>query len=419
MSRELQNRRNDRWYGWHGTDSLGLPQHGRIQASSYDHANGLLAQNGVRNIILKGREHGSHADRRVRWLAPSGKARINKKELAFFSRQLASLLTVGIPVMDALDTLEADSTPRLQVILRAVKASLGDGLNLGDALAKHSETFDGGYLALVRSGEAAGELGPALTALAESYERAQHFRRHIRQAFMQPGLILVTAAAATWMLLAFVMPEFAAMFAQQKRSLPEITQWVIQLSETIEHQGKWWLFGTVVSAMMGLWSYRYSTFARLLLDGLVLRAPVAGNLSQCANTASMCRTLAATVGAGVAINKALPFAADACGNGVFQRAVNGLVSQLENGTRLHDAMAAEPCFPTTLQRMIRLGEESGKLDHMLQQATEFHEEKLRRTVSNLLPLIEPLLMVLLGFVVGGLILAMYLPIFAMGDLFQS
>ena len=419
MSRELQNRRNDRWYGWHGTDSLGLPQHGRIQASSYDHANGLLAQNGVRNIILKGREHGSHADRRVRWLAPSGKARINKKELAFFSRQLASLLTVGIPVMDALDTLEADSTPRLQVILRAVKASLSDGLNLGDALAKHSDTFNGGYLALVRSGEAAGELGPALTALAESYEHAQHFRRHIRQAFMQPGLILATAAAATWMLLAFVMPEFAAMFAQQKRSLPEITQWVIRLSETIEHQGKWWLFGTVISAMIGLWSYRYSAFARLLLDGLVLRAPVAGNLSQCANTASMCRTLAATVGAGVAINKALPFAADACGNGVFQRAVNGLVSQLENGTRLHDAMAAEPCFPTTLQRMIRLGEESGKLDHMLQQATEFHEEKLRRTVSNLLPLIEPLLMVLLGFVVGGLILAMYLPIFAMGDLFQS
>ena len=419
MNRELQRHRNDNWYGWHGTDSLGLPQHGRIQASSYDHAIELLAQNGVCNIVLKGREHGSHADRRVRWLAPSGKARINKKELAFFSRQLAGLLTVGIPVMDALDTLEADSAPRLQVILRAVKASLSDGLNLGDALAKHSDTFNGGYLALVRSGEAAGELGPALTALAESYEHAQHFRRHIRQAFMQPGLILATAAAATWMLLAFVMPEFAAMFAQQKRSLPEITQWVIRLSETIEHQGKWWLFGTVISAMIGLWSYRYSAFARLLLDGLVLRAPVAGNLSQCANTASMCRTLAATVGAGVAINKALPFAADACGNGVFQRAVNGLVSQLENGTRLHDAMAAEPCFPKTLQRMIRLGEESGKLDHMLQQATEFHEEKLRRTVGNLLPLIEPLLMVLLGFVVGGLILAMYLPIFAMGDLFQS
>jgi type IV pilus assembly protein PilC len=122
---------------------------------------------------------------------------------------------------------------------------------------------------------------------------------------------------------------------------------------------------------------------------------------------------------GCGINKALPFAADACGNRIFQRAVNGLVSQLENGSRLQDAMTAESCFPLTLQRMIRLGEESGKLEHMLQQSTEFHEEKLRRTVSSLLPLIEPLLMVLLGFVVGGLILAMYLPIFAMGDLFHS
>lgn len=419
MSHEVHSHRDDSWYDWRGTDSLGLPQQGRIQASSYDHAHDLLAQNGVRNGIVKGYERNPLAMRKVHWLAPNRQARINTKELAFFSRQIASLLTAGIPVMDALETLEADSKPRLQFILRAVKASLDDGLNLSDALAKHPDTFDRGYLALVRSGEAAGELGPALTALADSYERAQHFRRHIRQSFMQPGLILLTAAAATWMLLAFVMPEFATMFAQQKRALPQITQWVIELSETVEQRGKWWLFGILASAMTGFWIYRHSVTASLLVDGLLLRAPIAGTLSQCANTASMCRTLAATVGAGVAINNALPFAADACGNRVFQRAVNGLVSQLENGTRLQDAMATEPCFPKTLQRMIRLGEESGKLEHMLQQAMEFHEEKLRRTVTSLLPLIEPLLMVLLGFVVGGLILAMYLPIFAMGDLFQS
>lgn len=419
MSREQQNPAEGNWYGWQGIDSLGLPQQGRVQASSHEHANDLLARNGVRNIILSSFVHSSHTGRQVRWLTSSRKARISKKELAFLSRQMASLLSVGIPVLDALETLEADSKPRLQAILRAVRTSLGDGLNLGDALAKHPDTFDSGYLAMIRSGEAAGQLGPALTTLADSYEHAQHFRRHIRQSFIQPGLILVTAAGATWMLLAFVMPEFAAMFAQQNRSLPEITQWVIQLSERIEQQGMWWLFGIFVCSVMGFWLYRHSAFTSLLLDRLVLRAPVVGRLSQCVNAANMCRTLDATVGAGVAINKALPFAADACSNRVFQHAVNGLVSQLENGSRLQDAMAAESCFPQTLQRMIRLGEESGKLEHMLQQATTFHEDKVHRMVSNLLPLIEPLLMVLLGFVVGGLILAMYLPIFAMGDLFQS
>ena len=418
MSLEPQKRQADHWYDWQGTDYLGLPQHGDIQASSHEHAINLLARSGVRNINLKERQ-GVHADRKIRWLTLGRNARINKKEVAFLSRQLANLLSVGIPVLDALDTLEAESQLRLQAILRAVKASLAEGLTLGDALAKHPDTFDNGYLALIRSGEAAGELGPVLTTLADSYERAQRFRQQIRQSFVQPGLILATAAGATWMLLAFVMPEFAAMFAQQKRSLPAFTQWVIQLSETIEHQGTWWLLGVFLSLAMGFWVYRHSTFARLLLDGIVLRAPVVGNLSRCANTASMCRTLGATVGAGVAINNALPFAADACSNRVFQYTVKRLVSQLENGARLQDAVAAESCFPMTLQRMIRLGEESGKLEHMLQQATSFHEDKVRRTVSNLLPLIEPLLMVLLGFVVGGLILAMYLPIFAMGDLFHS
>lgn len=405
-------------YSWQGIDSLGLPQQGSIKALSKTHAKDLLTEQGVRNITLRGVTQSVHTYPYVGWLMPTRASGIDKKELAYFSRQIASLLTAGIPVVDALETLEADSKPRLRAILRAVRASLGNGLNLGEALALHPETFDNGYLALVRSGEAAGELGPALTSLADSYMRAQQFRHHIRQSLVQPALILATAAAATWMLLAFVMPEFAAMFAQQKRSLPQITQWVLQLAETVEHQGKWWLFGLSASPVMGLWCYRRSEFARMLLDGMVLRVPVLGNLCQCANTADMCRTLAATVSAGIAINKALPFAADACGNHFFQRAVGGLVSQLENGVRLHDAMAAEFCFPNTLRRMIRLGEESGRLEHMLRQATAFHEEKLHRAVSDFLPLIEPLLMVLLGFVVGGLILAMYLPIFAMGDLFQ-
>lgn len=405
-------------YSWQGIDSLGLPQQGSIQASSKTHAEDLLTEQGVRNITLRGVTPRPRAYADASWSMPKRATRIDKKELAFFSQQIASLLTAGVPVIDALETLEADSKPRLREILRAVRASLGNGLNLGEALAKHPETFDNGYLALVRSGEAAGELGPALTALADSYMRAHQFRHHIRQSLIQPALILATAAAATWMLLAFVMPEFAAMFAQQKRSLPEITQWVLQLSETVEHHGTWWLFGLSVSPVMGFWFYRQSEFARVLLGAMVLRAPVLGNLSRCANTADMCRTLAATVSAGIAINKALPFAANTCGNHYFQRAVRGLISQLENGVRLHDAMAAEFCFPNTLRRMIRLGEESGRLEHMLRQATAFHEDKLRRALSNLLPLIEPLLMVLLGFVVGGLILAMYLPIFAMGDLFQ-
>ena len=162
-------------YSWQGIDSLGLPQQGSIQASSKTHAEDLLTEQGVRNITLRGVTPRPRAYADASWSMPKRATRIDKKELAFFSQQIASLLTAGVPVIDALETLEADSKPRLREILRAVRASLGNGLTLGEALAKHPETFDNGYLALVRSGVAAGELGPALTALADSYMRANNF----------------------------------------------------------------------------------------------------------------------------------------------------------------------------------------------------------------------------------------------------
>lgn len=399
---------------WSGVDALGLPQRGRVEASSYQHAAALVGAQGIVVNAMK------EVDTKTRpQLSKKAPPRVGRQEQAFFSRQLAGLLAAGIPISHALEAMVAGSKPAMRHLLKSLHQCLEEGMTLSDALARHANSFDGCYLALIRCGENSGQLAPALSSLATQAERTQHLHGRIQQALLQPGLILLTAAAASWLLLAFVMPEFAAMYGQQGHDLPIITQWVIGLSDQLLECGWIYLVVLAVAFAAGTSAYQRLPAVALMLDRCFLAIPLLGSLPRAANITSMCRTLAGMVAAGIPLSDGLPLAADACSNRVFRRAVKHLGTQLANGNSLSDAMAASMWFPKTLQKMVRLGEETGNLEHMLTQANSIYEYDLERTLSQLLPLIEPLLMIVLGMIIGGLILAMYLPIFSLGNLFHS
>ncbi len=411
-------------FRWQGTDTLGLPQHGILEAQSLQDAELQLAGLGVSRVRIRQQSGLKNPENGDRTAARGGKKtasklRVRNKQLATFCRQLANLLTAGIPIIDAIDILEDESKGENAQLLKSLRHSLLDGLKLGEAMALHPEVFDPYFVNLVRCEEVAGQLHRALSNLADHLKQTQLLHRKIRQSLMQPGLILITAVLVTWLLLTLVMPEFAKMYTQQDQQLPGITQWVIGLSTVLQnHQGTVLLLiaGGPVAALT--LSKRVAAIV-LISDRLLLGLPLLGSLIRQSNIVEFSRTLAGMLTAGIPLNEGLIHAGAYCRNAAFRHAISQTTASVENGSALHHAMTFSPCFPAPYRRMIRLGEETGKLSHMLEHASQLYRESIQRTVDNLLPLIEPILMLILGAVVGGLILAMYLPIFSMGTLLQS
>jgi type IV pilus assembly protein PilC len=409
---------------WQGTDTLGLPQHGILEAPSLKDAQSRLAGLGISGVRIRQQSplrktnDSAHIQMKVR-KPPRPKIGMSKKQLRFFCRQLADLLSAGIPVIDALDLLEEGAKNGRTALMRALKNSLHEGLKLGDAMARHPAVFNPYFVSLVRSEESAGQLHRALIHLANHLEQIESLHQKIRQSLMQPALILLTAVLVTWLLLTFVMPEFAKMYTQQEQQLPNITRWVMSLSLFLQSYGGPGLVLIAACSIATLALVKNVPSFGLVFDRLLLRLPVFGPLIQRANVADFSRTLAAMLTAGVPLNEGLLHAGACSRNAVFSRSLSQITSEIENGAALHQAMVLSACFPAPFCRMTRLGEETGKLDQILEHASVVYREDFHRTVNSLLPLIEPILMLILGLVVGGLILAMYLPIFSMGALLHT
>ncbi len=411
-------------FRWQGVDSLGLPQQGELTADSKTAAEQQLKSIGISGLHMHSvaehvRSPGSL--RELRWTFNSRPAnlRVRRKDLGIFSGQFADLLAAGIPVLDAIETLEEGRTGNFAVLLRSLKESLNQGLTLADAMAKHPRVFDACYINLVECEQVAGKLHRALATLAAQIEHRKALTQRLRQSMLQPGLILVTALAATGLLLVFVMPEFAALYRQQSQELPAITQWVMKMSEEAQMHAKPAMAGLVVTLIAAYLLYQNSVICHRLVDRALLALPLFGSLIRCSNITDLSRTLSALLDAGVPLNQGLEHSSSVCRNAVFRRAIEQAKDQIENGAALHQALAWRPCFPTAYQRIVRLGEETGNLSHMLNHACKIYEAHTNRVLDTLVPMIEPILMVILGIVVGGLILAMYLPIFSMGTLFQA
>ena len=343
---------------------------------------------------------------------------IKSADLALFTRQLATLLKAGIALLQALDILaEGCENRRMQALVKSLKQEIAGGSNLATALRKQPRHFDALYCNLIAAGEQAGALETLLERVALHLEKTQQLKARIKKAMTYPVAVLVVAGVVSTLLLVHVVPQFQTLFAGSGGKLPGFTQVVIALSEFLRNA--WWLLalglGTAVAGLRR--AYRVSPGFRHRLQAGLLKAPLAGTLLKKSAVARYARTLSTTFSAGVPLVQALDSVACAVGNGPFRQAIERLRDDVSTGIQLNQSMTTSGLFPAMAIQMTVIGEESGTLDRMLEKVANHYEADVDTLVDHLTSLMEPLIMVILGGIVGALVIAMYLPVFQLGSAF--
>ncbi|MGY0218305.1 type II secretion system F family protein [Endozoicomonadaceae bacterium StTr2] len=341
---------------------------------------------------------------------------IKPMDIAIFTRQLATMVKAGVPLLQAFDiTAEGIEKAALKDLVNQVKNDVAGGTSLADSLRKHPQYFDDLYCNLVESGEQSGALETLLDRIATYKEKTEALKAKIKKAMKYPIAVILVAIVVSGILLIKVVPQFEEVFAGFGAELPAFTQLVIGISEVMQ---EWWFI--VLGSIIGIGLFTRATLARSKAardsrDRLLLRIPVIGEIIDKAATARFSRTLATTFAAGVPLVDALDSVAGAAGNVVYANATNQIKEDVSSGQQLQFAMRTSGIFPPMATQMVAIGEESGSLDEMLAKVATHYEEEVDNMVDGLTSLMEPLIMAVLGVVVGGLIIAMYLPIFQLGS----
>ncbi len=391
-------------YVWEGTDKKGKKIKGKMLAVSEAAVKADLRRQGV-------------LAKRVRkevQLFKSGK-KITTEDIALFARQLATMLQAGIPMVQCFDIIgNGHDKPSMQKLVMAVKADVESGTTLHESLAKHPLYFDDLFVNLVEAGEHAGALETLLDKVATYKEKTEALKKKIKKAMFYPMAVLAVAIIVTVILLVFVIPQFEDLFKGFGADLPAFTQMVIDLSRFVQTQG-WWL-----AILVGGIGYAFFYFKkrsrpmRRALDRMLLKAPVIGPIMVKAAIARYSRTLSTMFAAGVPLVEALTSVAGATGNIVYEEATLRIRDEVSTGMRLQRCMESTGLFPNMVIQMIAVGEESGSLDQMAAKVADFYEADVDAAVDAMSSLLEPLIMAILGVLVGGLVIAMYLPIFKLG-----
>jgi type IV pilus assembly protein PilC len=340
---------------------------------------------------------------------------ITPNDIAIFSRQLATMLAAGIPLVQSFDIIgKGHENPSMQILLLAIKANIENGDSLAEALKKNPLYFDELFCNLVYAGEHAGILETLLDKIATYKEKTESMKKKIKKALTYPIAVIVVAFIVTTILLLFVVPVFEDMFKNFGADLPAFTRMVVTMSQWLKEW--WWIvLGVIITSIytFGYFKKRSTTFNHFL-DAMLLKMPVVGIILRKSAIARFSRTLSTMSAAGVPLVDALQSVAGACGNIKYAKAVLKMREEVATGQRLQLAMMQTNLFPHMVQQMVAIGEESGSMDAMLAKIADFYEEEVDNLVDNLSSLMEPIIMVILGVLIGGLIVAMYLPIFKMG-----
>ena len=392
-----------RAYRWHGTDRAGKRIGGVAMAAGESALRAELRRQGI-------------VPSRVRRTFFKAGGRVRSEEITAATRQLATMIGAGIPLVQAFDIIgNSQDTPAVQALMLKVKNDIEGGTALSAALALYPRHFDDLYVNLVAAGEQAGALETMLAKIATYREKTRSIRNKIRKALFYPAAVTVVALLVTVILLVFVIPEFESLFAGFGAELPALTRMVIGASDFVRTSG--WMIGPALAIVAAAFAQaaRRLRPVRQWLERAALRTPVIGSIVHMAATARYARTLAITFAAGTPLVQALEPVARATGNIVYEGAVLNIRDQVATGQRLQQAMQLSGVFPTIATRMIGVGEESGALDDMAERVADFYEERLDDAVDGLSSLLEPLIMAVLGIIVGGLVVAMYLPVFQMGQ----
>ena len=394
-------------FSWEGVDKSGSRIKDEISSRSETLARAELRRQGFKVIRIK---------KKSKPLFAARKQKIVTKDIAIFSRQLATMLSAGVPLVQAFEIVgRGHENPSMQELLLTIKADVEGGNTLADSLGKHPDYFDDLFCNLVHSGEQAGVLEGLLHKIAEYKEKTESIKAKIKKALTYPIAVLVVAFIVTAVLLIFVVPQFEDLFKGFGAELPAFTQMVVGMSRFMQHY--WWM---VLAILMGVGFIfgnlkRKSKAFNQALDRLMLNIPVVGVIIRKAAIARFARTLSTMSSAGVPLVEALQSVSGATGNIVYGNAVLVMRDEVATGHQLQMTMRQVGIFPNMVIQMVAIGEESGALDSMLAKVADFYEEEVDNAVDSLSSLLEPLIMSVLGIIVGGLIIAMYLPIFKLGS----
>jgi len=389
-------------FEWEGKDKNGKVVRGEIRAGGEAMVNASLRRQGILvNKIKKRRTSGGRS--------------IKQKDIAIFTRQLATMMKAGVPLLQSFDIVARGATnPRMTKLLNDIRGDVETGTSLSSAFRKHPLHFDALYCNLVEAGEAGGILEALLDRLALYQEKTLAIKQKIKSALMYPIAVVVVAFVVLTVIMIWVIPAFEEVFRSFGADLPAPTRAVIGMSKFF--LSYWWAIFTLLFG--GGWfffeSWRRSEKMQKAMDRLLLRIPVFGELIEKSVIARWTRTLATMFAAGVPLVEALDSVGGASGNAVFAEATEQIQKDVSTGSALTTAMTATGVFPTMVLQMAAIGEESGSLDHMLSKAAEFYEEEVDEMVKGLSSLMEPFIIVILGVLIGGIVIAMYLPIFKLG-----
>ncbi|HVC01072.1 MAG TPA: type II secretion system F family protein [Steroidobacteraceae bacterium] len=383
--------------------------------------------NKVRGKALAANEAALRADLRRQGVAPtrvktqrarpfSGGGKVSAEDIAVFSRQLATMMAAGIPMVQSLEIVgNGHEKPAMQKLILDVKANIEGGSTLHESLAKHPLYFDDLFVNLVEAGEQAGALETLLDKIATYKEKTEALKKKIKKALFYPTAVMAVALIVMVILLIFVIPQFESLFKGFGADLPAFTQMVVNLSRFVQHNG-WWILMLAGGAIYAfIYFKKRSRNMRRTLDRVLLHVPVIGPIMVKAAIARFARTLSTMFAAGVPLVEAMQSVAGATGNIVYEEATLRMKDEVATGQRLQRAMENTGLFPNMVVQMIAVGEESGSLDQMSSKVAEFYETEVDAAVDGMSSLLEPLIMVVLGVLVGGMVIAMYLPIFKLGQ----
>jgi type IV pilus assembly protein PilC len=393
-------------FQWEATDRKGAKIKGSTIGPTEASVKAQLRKQGLNPVSLKKKSG----------FKLGGKGKIEAQDIAIFSRQMATMMTAGVPLVQALEIVgRGHEKPAMSDMIMGIKANIEAGNTFAESLAKYPLQFDDLFVNLVNAGEKSGALETLLDKIATYKEKTEAIKKKVKKAITYPAAVVVVAVVVTAILLIFVVPQFEELFKGFGADLPAFTQMVVDLSRALQTQGLFIAAVFVGGIVAFIEAHKRSQRLRELMDKVALRLPVIGDILYKSAVARFARTLATMFAAGVPLVDALDSVAGAAGNIVFQNAILRIKENVATGQQLQLCMAQTGLFPPMAVQMIAIGEESGSLDAMASKVADFYESEVDALVDALSSLLEPMIMAILGVLVGGLVVAMYLPIFKMGQ----
>jgi len=395
-------------FEWEGRTVKGEVKYGALAADSEIELRTLIRREGI--ILVKSKEKKEEKAERF-----STRKRVKQAHIGVFTRQLATMITSGLPLVQSLEALSQQlDDGNLRAIVKNIKQKIEEGVRFADALRDYPKCFDDLYVNLILAGEEGGTLDAVLIRIATYIEKTEKLKKKVKSALIYPASIVTVAIGVVMVLLLFVIPVFEGMFSSFGRALPAPTQMVIDFSKIVKSTVHFMFAGVIVGVFL-IRRYHKTEVGARQLDALILRIPVLGLLLKKASMARVTRTLSTLLSSGVSILESLIIVSRTAGNKVIEEALITARTHISQGRSISEPLKESGVFPPMVVQMIQVGESTGALDTMLNKIADFYEEDVDNTVTNLTALLEPALMVFLGIVLGGLIIAMYLPIFQLGS----